>query len=156
MTKPKNEATGAPRKAAKRGPKGQGRAGSKKAGKAGMGASPLDRLTEEPSPLQEEPEATKKTPETSRKAGKDPKPPKGKSAKRQKKQKVTYLIPPDLVDALRNAALFCGGHPAYLNLSRIVENGLRAELRKLEKKYNGGEPFPQRPHDLVGGRPAGS
>jgi hypothetical protein len=70
--------------------------------------------------------------------------------------RATYHLPEDLVESLRNATLHLAGPPTYLTLSSIVETALYNELERMQKAFHKGKPFPQRPHDLRGGRPVGS
>lgn len=71
-----------------------------------------------------------------------------------KRKAVTYYVNEALAGDVRNAAIYLGGHPAYLTLSDIVEAALEAELARLEEKFNGGEAFPTVPGRLKTGRPS--
>jgi len=125
----------------------------------GLGANPLDVLMPEESPSEERPTppskprrsaSTRSTPRAKTNGSKAPEP------SRPKKVRSTYHLPEDLVEELRNAALFLAGPPEFLTLSGLVESALRREVERLRKKHHKGKPFPQRPHDLRGGRPVGS
>lgn len=72
---------------------------------------------------------------------------------RAPKERFTAHIPVDLIDQVRNAIYWT---PAFETLAAVTERGLRREVKALERKYNGGEPFPKRKANLKGGRPAGS
>lgn len=69
------------------------------------------------------------------------------------KVRATLYLPHDLLEEARDAAVFLGGYPARLTLTRLVENAFRAELRRLKEQYNHGRDFPPRTEDLKGGRP---
>jgi len=63
------------------------------------------------------------------------------------------LLAPELLDEARNATVFLAGYPVRLTLTRLVEQALRAELRRLKDTYNRGAEFPPRTEELKGGRP---
>lgn len=69
------------------------------------------------------------------------------------KVRATLYISADLLNEARNAAVFLAGYPARLTLTKLAEEALREELRRLKALYNAGEDFPQRDEDLRGGRP---
>jgi hypothetical protein len=69
------------------------------------------------------------------------------------KVRATLYVSSELLDQARNAAFHLAGYPARLTLTKLVENALRAELKRLHLAYHGGAPFPQRGEDLKGGRP---
>lgn len=145
MPKKKSEAVGLPRTGAKGTGRDKTRTDTPKPRKGGLGPSPLDRLAEEPKRAETPTESPPPAPVS---------PPKERPRK-AKKVRATYILPPDLVESVRDAAVFLAGDPAYLNLAAIVENALRVELARLEKKYHGGEPFPRRGVDPRAGRPVG-
>lgn len=62
------------------------------------------------------------------------------------KEKDSFLLPPDLLDRLRNAAFWTPGETK----NSIVERALEAELGRMEKAR--GEAFPKRTKDLPRGR----
>jgi hypothetical protein len=68
---------------------------------------------------------------------------------RSRKEKITVVIPDDLLDRLRNAAWW-----QRQSLATLAEEGLRHVLQRLERE-NGG-PFEPRQDDLKRGRPLGS
>ncbi len=71
----------------------------------------------------------------------------------QPKIRATLYVPTDVLDEVRDAAAYLGGHPAYLTLTKLVEQSLRAELDRLKEEFNHGHPFPRRAGPLKGGRP---
>ena len=70
--------------------------------------------------------------------------------------RATFHLPLDLVEEARNATVALSGPPTRLTLARLVETALRREVERLRHTHHGGEPFPPRAADLVGGRPIGS
>jgi hypothetical protein len=76
----------------------------------------------------------------------------GRSA-RTAKVRATLYLSADVLNEARNAAVFLGGYPLRLTLTRLAEEALREELRRLKELYNQGQDFPQRDEDLRGGRP---
>jgi hypothetical protein len=69
------------------------------------------------------------------------------------KVRATLYLSADVLNEARNAAVFLGGYPLRLTLTRLAEEALREELRRLKERYNQGRDFPQRDEDLRGGRP---
>jgi len=69
------------------------------------------------------------------------------------KIRATLYLTYDLLDEARNAAVHLAGYPARLTLTKLVENALHEELRRLKDRYNHGMDFPPRDEDLKGGRP---
>jgi hypothetical protein len=69
------------------------------------------------------------------------------------KVRATLYLTTELLDEARNAAVFLAGYPARMTLTRLVENAVREELRRLKERYNEGHEFPPRSEDLKGGRP---
>ncbi|MDP9418177.1 MAG: hypothetical protein M3P48_10205 [Actinomycetota bacterium] len=68
---------------------------------------------------------------------------------------VSAYVEADVVDRAKNAIVALRDHPkGPRNLSAIANEAFRRELLRLEKAYNDGQPFPQRPQDeLPAGRP---
>jgi hypothetical protein len=97
----------------------------------GLGADPLDAIVPPPSP--------------------EPPP-----ARRPKKERVSFDLPPDLAARARNAAVALSGPPLRLNLSTLAQEGLLREIERLEREHNRGRPFPHVEEKLRGGRPIGS
>lgn len=69
------------------------------------------------------------------------------------KIRATLYLPDDVLDEARDAAAYLGGHPAYLTLTKLVEQALRSELGRLKEEFNEGVDFPRRAGPLKGGRP---
>ena len=69
------------------------------------------------------------------------------------KVRATLYVPAALLEEARDAAVFLAGYPARLTLTKLAEDALRAELRRLKEAYNDGRDFPPRTEDLKGGRP---
>lgn len=60
------------------------------------------------------------------------------------KQRGTFYVDLALLEGMRNAADFLSGPPTRATLNGLVSEALRRELVRLERKHNGGEPFPDR------------
>jgi len=73
--------------------------------------------------------------------------------RRQARIRATLYLAPELLDEARNATVFLAGYPVRLTLTRLVEQALRTELRRLKDTYNMGNEFPPRTEELKGGRP---
>jgi hypothetical protein len=101
-----------------------------------IGVDPLDSLLGGPS------SADHRRPATSR--------------QRAPRVRATFHLPLDLVEEARNATVALSGPPTRLTLARLVETALRREVERLRHTHHGGDPFPARAADLVGGRPIGS
>jgi len=69
------------------------------------------------------------------------------------KVRATLYLSLEVLNEARNAAVHLAGYPCRLTLTRLAEDALRAELRRLKDQYNGGRDFPERGEDLRGGRP---
>jgi hypothetical protein len=63
-----------------------------------------------------------------------------------RKERYTLNLPADLIELAKNAAWF-----TRRPLTMIAEDGIRAELARLEKEH--GKPFPTRTGNLSPGRP---
>ena len=98
------------------------------------------------------PEKPKKAKQVTAKKAKKPKPAKVSL----KKERATFHLPKELIEAARNTVVALAGPPEYLTMAALAEKGLWKVIHLLEKKHNNGEPFSQRPFDLKGGRPIGS
>ena len=94
--------------------------------KRGLGANPLDTIVPT-------------------KGGTRPKP--APPEKKVNRSRHTLHLENEVMDRARNIAYWTPG----LSLSRLTEDAIRREVKRLEKK-NGG-PFPERETELVGGRP---
>ncbi len=69
------------------------------------------------------------------------------------KVRATLYLSFEVLDEARNAAVHLAGYPARLTLTKLAEDAIRHELRRLKDKYNEGRDFPERGEDLKGGRP---
>jgi post-segregation antitoxin (ccd killing protein) len=69
------------------------------------------------------------------------------------KVRATIYLPADILEEARNATVHLAGYPARMTLTKLAEDALRAELRRLKDRYNDGQDFPSRADDLKGGRP---
>jgi hypothetical protein len=69
------------------------------------------------------------------------------------KVRATLYLSAEVLNEARNAAVHLAGYPARLTLTKLAEDALRNELRRLKDRYNGGQDFPDRTEDLKGGRP---
>lgn len=69
------------------------------------------------------------------------------------KVRATFYLSADVLDQCRNAAVYLAGYPARLTLTKLVEDALRAELKRLKDQHHQGKDFPPREEDLRGGRP---
>jgi hypothetical protein len=69
------------------------------------------------------------------------------------KVRATFYLPADVLDEARNAVVHLAGNPVRLTLTRLIEDALRRELRRLKDLYHAEKDFPQRDEDLKGGRP---
>ncbi len=72
---------------------------------------------------------------------------------RPPKVRATLYLPAELLDEARNAAVFLAGYPVRLTLTRLAENALREELKRLKAEHHQGRDFPARTEELRGGRP---
>ncbi len=66
------------------------------------------------------------------------------------KMRMAFNLPTGLCERARNAVWHLS-RELCLNLSSLAEGTLERELTRLEKKYNGGKPFPKRKGRLKGG-----
>ena len=67
------------------------------------------------------------------------------------KAKLTVGVSAELLERARDACYWLSGPPTQLNLSKLVEQALERELKRLAKKE--GKPFKPRPGELSTGRP---
>lgn len=120
-----------------------------------LGSDPLDALFSSPAP-------GVSSPQKPARAARAPKPaPAAKPAAlapvrppvRGRKVKATYVLPPELVEEARDAAVALAGPPVRLTLAALVEGALRRELDRLRVEHHHGKPFPRHGAPLVGGRP---
>lgn len=59
---------------------------------------------------------------------------------------ITIRLKPSFVEALRNAAFWIGQNTS---VTGILEEGGAEVLKRLEKEFNGGKPFPHRTTELA-------
>lgn len=57
------------------------------------------------------------------------------------KRPITFYMPPELVEELRDAAVALG---VATSMNAIAEDGIRRELTRLAKAHTGGARFPAR------------
>jgi len=69
------------------------------------------------------------------------------------REKITFALPHDLVEACRDAADFLSGPPVRMTLAALVERALRREVERLRREHHHGEDFPPRGGPLRTGRP---
>jgi hypothetical protein len=69
------------------------------------------------------------------------------------KVRATFYVAPDVLEDARNTTVYLAGYPVRLTLTQLVENALRAELKRLRDQHHAGQQFPQRSGELKGGRP---
>ncbi len=69
------------------------------------------------------------------------------------KVRATLYLSAEVLNEARNAAFHLAGYPARMTLTKLAEDALWSELRRLKDKYNGGLDFPERGEELRGGRP---
>ena len=77
---------------------------------------------------------------------------KGKRSAEKLKVRATYYLSADVAYRARDAATALMGPPHFETLAAIVERGVAAEVKRLEKAHNQGDPFPERAAELKGGR----
>lgn len=71
------------------------------------------------------------------------------------KKRITFLIPAQVADEVRDAVVFLAGHPTYLAVADFGEQACRMYLAYLQKKHHKDLPFPKRTRDPKRGRPIG-
>ena len=69
--------------------------------------------------------------------------------------RVSFVIAPELLERVRNAAYALRVLDPPPTLAELLEAGARHEVEQLEKKHNKGRPFPARPGKLRPGRRTG-
>ena len=72
------------------------------------------------------------------------------------KTRVTFLLPEDLAEEVRDAVVFLAGHPHRLTMAKLAESALRKEVETLKRLHHKGQPFPRHQEKSKGGRPVGS
>jgi len=61
------------------------------------------------------------------------------------KVRASFQLPPEVLDAVRDATAHLSGPPLRMTLTALAERALRAEVARLAEEHNRGRPFPQRP-----------
>ena len=69
------------------------------------------------------------------------------------KVRATFYVAPDVLEEARDTTVYLAGYPVRLTLTQLVENALRAELKRLRDQHHAGQRFPKRAAELKGGRP---
>ena len=69
------------------------------------------------------------------------------------KVRATLYLTTDVLEEARNATVHLAGNPVRLTLTKLADNALAAELKRLKDLHNDGKDFPPRSEDLKGGRP---
>jgi hypothetical protein len=69
------------------------------------------------------------------------------------KQRITSYLRPAIAEELRDAVRALSGPPEYLTVAAFLERAVVAELARLRRRYNHGEPFPKAAGPLRVGRP---
>lgn len=77
------------------------------------------------------------------------------SPARPTKSRVTVGVDAALVERARNAVWQLAGPPEHLTMATLVEQAIRREVERLERKHHDGTPFPERAAELRVGRPLG-
>lgn len=68
------------------------------------------------------------------------------------REQFSMRIDREIAERARNASHSVPG----LTLTRLTNDALRRYVASIEKRYNGGEPFPERSADLPRGRRVGA
>lgn len=78
-------------------------------------------------------------------------------APRKYRPKVSFYQDPADTARVRGAILHTMTTEGARTLSQFIDHAVMAEVERLERKYNGGQPFPPVPaHQLPQGRPMGA
>lgn len=59
--------------------------------------------------------------------------------------RASFSLPPEVLDAVRDAAAHLSSGPNRVTLAELAERALKTELDRLAAKHNRGRPFPRRP-----------
>ena len=59
--------------------------------------------------------------------------------------RASFSLPPEVLDAVRDAAAHLSSGPGRMTLADLAEQALRAEVERLAAAHNRGRPFPHRP-----------
>jgi hypothetical protein len=69
--------------------------------------------------------------------------------------RVSFVPDRGLLERARNATFALSGPPEVLTLTRLLNDALRREVERLERRHQSGSPFPPRPGTLRPGRRIG-
>jgi hypothetical protein len=69
------------------------------------------------------------------------------------KQRITSYLRPAIAEELRDAVRALSGPPEHLTVAALLERAVTAELVRLRRRHNNGEPFPKTEGALRVGRP---
>lgn len=79
-----------------------------------------------------------------------------KPAPKEKPKKLTIYQEPEDTDRMRGAMVGTIPHEGFKTLSKFVQEAIMEKVERLERQYNGGEPFPAvGPGVIPAGRPMG-
>src|SRR5438552_2098978 len=63
---------------------------------------------------------------------------------KSQKSRATFYLSEDILEEVRNAAVYLSGPPTRLTLTEFADSAFRNEVERLKREHNGGKPFPQR------------
>ena len=66
-------------------------------------------------------------------------------AARPARVRASFSLPPDVLDAVRDAAAHLASGPGRMTPADLAEQALRTEVDRLADQHNHGRPFPRRP-----------
>jgi hypothetical protein len=69
--------------------------------------------------------------------------------------RVSFVPDRELLERARNAAFALSGPPEVLTLTRLLNDAMRREVERLERRHKSGRAFPPRPGALRPGRRLG-
>lgn len=61
------------------------------------------------------------------------------------KVRASFQLPPEVLEAVRDAAAHLSAPPLRMTMTALAERALRAEVERLADEHNQGRPFPPRP-----------
>lgn len=73
--------------------------------------------------------------------------------KPQSRGRMSFRVSPELEREVRDCVLTLSGPPHFLNLSRFLEDAIRAHLDGLRRTANKGQPWPSWSRPMKRGRP---
>lgn len=74
---------------------------------------------------------------------------------RPKKTRATFYLTVELLEELKDAVVALRASPQRFTMAGVVEQAVRAELKRLVAEHNDDEPFPARQMEPYVGRPPG-